>query len=380
MKLFKLLILSTIILSCEGSTLQWDLDKIDRPPLVKTMNVINVFNTQAMIVGEVINDGGLMVTQRGVCWSTNQNPSTADTTTNNGSGLGTYTSALINLIPNTTYYVKAYAINAQGTGYGEQVSFTTTNFSGSLPTLSTTSVTGVSINGAISGGNIALDGGSIITQRGVCWSTNQSPTTADATTDNGTGLGSFTSTITNLNPNTVYYVRAYASNATGTAYGNEIQFTTQPPNASLVGYNNCSSLDGIISLYYGMNGTSAIWGVSSNGYAGTCFVAPAPNQIGQLGQVIGSNHYLQFDRNFNSEGYIEFWVNTYNAGQNNLIPSIAVNGVLLGNVTMIDGQQSSFYWMKVRSPIIQAGSNTIRILLSGSYYVLKIDELEFYEY
>jgi hypothetical protein len=147
-----------------------------------------------------------------------------------------------------------------------------------------------------------------------------------------------------------------------------------------VGNNTCASLNGITSLYYGMNGTSAPWGLSGVGYSGTCWVAPDPNNSGQLGTVVGANHYVQFNRNFLNQGYIEFWVNTSNPGYNNLIPVIAVNGSGIGNATMIGGQQSSFYWMKVRSPIMPAGNNTIKILLSGSYYVLKIDEIEFFEY
>ena len=130
-----------------------------------------------------------------------------------------------------------------------------------------------------------------------------------------------------------------------------------------------------------MNGTSAPWGLSNTGYSGACWVAPDPNNSStQLGFVVGSNHYIQFNRNFMAQGYIEFWVNTYNPGYNNLIPVISVNGAAIGNTTMVGGQSSSFYWMKVRSPTIQAGNNTIRILLSGSYYVLKVDEVEFYEY
>jgi hypothetical protein len=129
-----------------------------------------------------------------------------------------------------------------------------------------------------------------------------------------------------------------------------------------------------------MNGTSDTWGISSTGYSGSCWVAPDPNNSGQLGTVVGSNHYVQFTRNFSNQGYIEFWVNTNNPGYNNLIPSIVVNGAAIGSATMVGGQTSSFYWMKVRSPIIQAGNNIIRISLSGSYYVLKVDEIEYYEY
>lgn len=93
-----------------------------------------------------------------------------------------------------------------------------------VPVLTTVAVTGVTQNGAISGGNISSDGGSAITVRGVCWSTNQTPGIADSKTSNGTGTGSFVSSITGLTENTTYYVRAYATNGVGTGYGNVISF------------------------------------------------------------------------------------------------------------------------------------------------------------
>jgi uncharacterized protein (TIGR02145 family) len=80
---------------------------------------------------------------------------------------------------------------------------------------------------AISGGTISSDGGSAVSARGVCWSTSPGPTVALATkTSNGSGTGGFTSNISGLSKNTTYYVRAYATNTVGTAYGNEISFTT----------------------------------------------------------------------------------------------------------------------------------------------------------
>ncbi len=96
-----------------------------------------------------------------------------------------------------------------------------------LSTLSTAAVTDVSSNSAVSGGNITSDGGSSITACGVCWSTNQLPTIADNKTASGTCTGSFVSSITDLSANTTYYVRAYATNGAGTAYGNVISFATQ---------------------------------------------------------------------------------------------------------------------------------------------------------
>jgi uncharacterized protein (TIGR02145 family) len=79
---------------------------------------------------------------------------------------------------------------------------------------------------AISGGNVSSEGGSAVTARGVCWSTHQTPTIADNKTTDGTGAGSFTSNLSGLSENTTYFVRAYATNSYGTAYGHEENFTT----------------------------------------------------------------------------------------------------------------------------------------------------------
>jgi antitoxin component YwqK of YwqJK toxin-antitoxin module len=95
------------------------------------------------------------------------------------------------------------------------------------PVLTTTSITNITNNSATSGGIVTSDGGANITARGVVWSTSPIPTIELSTkTVDGTGTGSFTSSITGLLPNTTYYVRAYATNSAGTSYGNEITFTT----------------------------------------------------------------------------------------------------------------------------------------------------------
>ena len=97
--------------------------------------------------------------------------------------------------------------------------------SASLPTIITEDVSYSSPSNATGGGNVTDDGGSMVTDRGVCWSTSQNPTIADNHTSDGTGVGSFTSSLTGLTAGTTYYVRAYAVNSVGTAYGNEISFT-----------------------------------------------------------------------------------------------------------------------------------------------------------
>ncbi len=100
-----------------------------------------------------------------------------------------------------------------------------------LPTITTTAASAITSTSASAGGNISSDGGASITARGVCWSTSPNPTITQATrTNNGAGTGIFTSSITGLSPNTLYYVRSYATNSVGTAYGNQISLTTSVGN------------------------------------------------------------------------------------------------------------------------------------------------------
>ena len=94
------------------------------------------------------------------------------------------------------------------------------------PSLTTNGITQITFETATCGGVVTSDGGCSVTARGVCWSTNPEPTIADDTTTNGAGIGGFTINMTGLDFNTTYYVRAYATNSTGTGYGDEVMFTT----------------------------------------------------------------------------------------------------------------------------------------------------------
>ncbi len=194
-------------------------------PVLSTTQVTSITAVSAQSGGNITDDGGSTVTTRGVVWSTGQNPTLESNQgiTFNATGTGSFTSNLSNLQPGTVYYVRAYATNSVGTSYGDQQSFATQD---GLPELTTIAVSG--INTPTSGGNITSNGGFAITERGVVWSTSQNPTleTNQGITFNGTGTGSFTSNLNNLQPGTVYYVRAYATNSVGTSYGNQVNFTT----------------------------------------------------------------------------------------------------------------------------------------------------------
>lgn len=234
-------------------------------PVLTTANVSGITQTTAVTGGNITSDGGAGVTARGVCWGTTQNPTTASPKTTDGKNSGTFVSNITGLNTNTSYYVRAYATNSEGTGYGNQVSFTTSSIASA--SLTTSPVTTITETSAVSGGDISSDGGSSITARGVCWSTGHNPTTSDNNTSNGTGTGTFTSSMENLQPGTTYYVRAYATNSLNTVYGNELEFITlcTPPSATtgnaanvgettatLNGTVNASSFSASVTFEYGL--------------------------------------------------------------------------------------------------------------------------------
>jgi len=208
-------------------------------PTVITTVISGISSTTATSGGTVTSDGGSTVTARGVCWSTNTLPTVSlSTKTSNGTGTGSFTSSITGLTLGVTYYVRAYATNSTGTNYGVEYSFVTTN---GFPILTTTSISGITSSSASSGGSITSQGSSIVTARGVCWSTSQNPTISNSKTSNGSGTGTFTSSLTSLLPSTTYYVRSYATNSQGTAYGSQVSFTTLPSTSGSCQVSNLSA-------------------------------------------------------------------------------------------------------------------------------------------
>ena len=204
-------------------------------PTVTTNNVTSITQTHAYCGGNVTNNGGAWVTERGVCWSTSPTPTLSDNHTNDGNNSGSFTSYISNLTPGTQYYVRAYATNSEGTGYGNEVCFTTSSYN--VPTVTTNSVYDITTTTAKGGCNVTNNGGHTLTEEGICWSTSPTPTTYNShISSNYNSLGNYTFTMTGLIPGTQYYVRAYASNSEGTGYGNEVTFTTTSPPTVTTNY------------------------------------------------------------------------------------------------------------------------------------------------
>ena len=296
---------------------------------MSTTSPTNITATEASSGGNITSDGNAGITSRGVCWGVNGNPTTSDSKTNDGDGMGQFVSNLSGLNAGLTYHLRAYATNSVGTAYGDEITFLTlgkvpeaitqpatnittsgatlngtvnahdlttdvsfeyglttnygqtinaaqsqvtgnsiTNVSANIsiltpgttyhyrvksvnslgttngndltlttvpviPTLTTTPVTNRTTITAMTGGNITSDGGAAVTSRGVCWATTQNPTISNNKIIDGTGTGSFTSNMTGLQPETTYYVRAFATNSVGTAYGNQFDFKTLSTNMTV---------------------------------------------------------------------------------------------------------------------------------------------------
>lgn len=222
-------------------------------PILATMEVSEITATSAASGGVIASDGGETVIARGVCWSESSSPTIEDNKTTDGAGAGSFTSEITGLKPNTTYFLRAYATNANGTGYGSTMSFKTLK---TIPQVTTTEITDITPTTAVSGGNVTKDGGAEVTARGVCWSTNPNPFISyNNYTNDGEGLGSFTSNITNLTPGYTYYVRAYATNSEGTAYGEQKSFTASA-NVPTVNTNEVSSISFTTAVSGGSISTS----------------------------------------------------------------------------------------------------------------------------
>jgi uncharacterized protein (TIGR02145 family) len=195
-------------------------------PTVTTQAITDITSSNAVSGGNVTSDGNSEVTLRGVVWHTSENPTVGSNLgiTSNGTGTGAFISNITGLSPNTTYYVRAYAINSIGTSYGQQLSFTT---SIALATVTTNIVANITQTSATAGGNVTSTGGAPGVSRGVVYSTSPNPTLSNSNVGAGSGgIGTFSANITGLTPSITYYVRAYAINDAGVAYGEERSFFT----------------------------------------------------------------------------------------------------------------------------------------------------------
>ena len=219
---------------------------IEGLPVVKTLGSSNITSSSALIQCEATSDAGEFISKRGVCYGKSPLPTIDGTHTSNGTGLGRWESSLTNLSPNVTYYVRAYATNSFGTSYGEQLTILTSE---GLAVVKTGNVSSITSNSALCTGEVISDGDRQVIERGICWKKGAYPTINDSHLSKGAGVGSFSCSLTGLEPGVTYHVRAYATNSAGTVYGDDIAFMTKAtlPTISTILVKNVTSTSAFVS-------------------------------------------------------------------------------------------------------------------------------------
>ena len=194
-----------------------------RAPVVETSSVESYSSTNITVSGVVLQDNGAEVTEKGICWSTSSQDSTNNKKVPAGAGLGSFTVEVKGFSVDTIYYLRAYAINAKGTAYGQEVIKHI-----ALPTVKT-SIFNDNKDGKAKVGGIVIDMGySEITARGICWSFSNEPTIQDNVFNFTPGTGAFSGYLEKINGGKIYHIRAFATNSIGTSYGEEVIFPAPP--------------------------------------------------------------------------------------------------------------------------------------------------------
>jgi uncharacterized protein (TIGR02145 family) len=275
-------------------------------PTLITTDASGITQTTVTSGGSVSNDGGATITERGIVYGTSTDPTTSDTKVASGSETVSFSVNITSLTPNTTYYIRSYAINSAGTGYGNNITFQTTV--PVIPSLTTREIINISNITATSGGSITNNGGSAVSAKGICWSTSPNPTISDSKTTDGTGTATFASFMTGLSASITYYVRAYATNSTGTGYGNQQTFTSSSTSNTLpeVISNSVSSLTTIqatlnadVSSQGGgaVTERGAVWNTVGNPTVNSNRVPSGSGTgvytVNLTGLIAGSNYYAR---------------------------------------------------------------------------------------
>ena len=283
--------------------------------------------------GSLVSVGGEIILSFGFLIDTLSTPTTGSALQNNSSTLtlgvplstmGNYFYPSSGLLPNKTYYVRAYATNASGTGYGSILSFQTLQAG-----ISTQSVTNINGTTASCGGNATCDGGQTIAAKGVVWSTNPNPTVVLTTkTIDGSDIGPFNSNLTGLSFSTTYYVRAYATNGFGTFYGNQDTFTTGPANlgdvfggGKLAYILNPGDFGYVVGQAHGLiaaksdQSTGIQWYNGSyitTGATGTAIGTGMSNTNAIVGAQGAGSYAAKICRNYNGGGYNDWYLPSLN--------------------------------------------------------------------
>jgi Concanavalin A-like lectin/glucanases superfamily len=201
----------------------------------------NITYTSAELGGNVSDEGGIAVSERGICLAINRTPTIDDIKISNGKGLGSFSNIVIRLVEGTNYNVRSYAINGKGTNYGNEQKFSTLALK--TPLVSTEMATNVAATYVTLQGKITDNGGIDLLEKGFCIAKNPNPSLNDIRVKaSNNEIGTYAIVVTALDPQTKYYVRSYAQNSKGISFGNEISFITTPATIATVVTNDLQEI------------------------------------------------------------------------------------------------------------------------------------------
>ncbi len=198
------------------------------PAVVQTVKVDEVSDLSALAEGRIIEDGGSPVESCGFVIAAHDAPDTSDRVITADTLAGSFSCRISGLTKGTDYRLRAFALNRGGVAYGTQLSFTTLD-SLTVPLVYTGSVSSVLADKAEVSGFVSSWGGTEVLRRGICWSRDINPDMQDQSVEIPGGTGVYTLSLTGLSADTDYHVRAYAENAQGMGFGQDVSFRTQLP-------------------------------------------------------------------------------------------------------------------------------------------------------
>ena len=209
----------------------------DTVPLVDTYIIKDITHCSAVPSGRVLSGGGQEVMEKGICYGIEPKPTIEGTHVPLGSGEGPFECQLTDLLPETRYYVCAYAVCTKGVYYGDQLVFDTKMLPMEVRTISVSDVTASRVRGR---GEVIRDGGLEVTECGFCWGIEHNPTIEGFHIKATIGVGEYSCYFSGLERDRTHYVRAYAVNENGVEYGDELEFVPQDvimpwPNSTLPG-------------------------------------------------------------------------------------------------------------------------------------------------
>lgn len=193
------------------------------PPSVQISPAEVLSETSIKCTGQLLDNNGGIISDCGFCYSKTSQPSLSDQVVKLGPKSGTFSYTITNLQSNSTYYIRAFATSNLGTGYSSVLSVSTES---GLPICGETSITSLDPTTARALSSAYSSGSGKITKKGFCWSAVHTPTTSDSKVDCGNGDGTISGYLSSLQPSTTYRVRSYAECEFGTAYGEELIFTS----------------------------------------------------------------------------------------------------------------------------------------------------------